>query len=213
MTIRPLRTFLLALCLLAPLSAFAGPAADFAAASRSDQITLLQRWAATPDPARLPFLQALRNENVVLDEHKQPFSEVDGKLSALDSVAQPTGSTKKLFMNNRLRVMIATTLAAHQLVSDSVATRLSAARALQNEAQADQLPLLTQRLAAEKDDGVHAVLAQAVAGLQIADSNPQVRLQAVKLLGETSDPQTQAVLERLSQPQNEPDATVRAAAS
>ncbi|MEN4890157.1 urea ABC transporter permease subunit UrtB [Erwinia billingiae] len=213
MTIRPLRTFLLALCLLAPLSAFAGPAADFAAASRSDQITLLQRWAATPDPARLPFLQALRNENVVLDEHKQPFSEVDGKLSALDSVAQPTGSTKKLFMNNRLRVMIATTLAAHQLVSDSVATRLSAARALQNDAQADQLPLLTQRLAAEKDDGVHAVLAQAVAGLQIADSNPQVRLQAVKLLGETSDPQTQAVLERLSQPQNEPDATVRAAAS
>ncbi|QEW33655.1 urea ABC transporter permease subunit UrtB [Erwinia billingiae] len=213
MTIRPLRTFLLALCLLAPLSAFAGPAADFAAASRSDQITLLQRWAATPDPSRLPFLQALRNENVVLDEHKQPFSEVDGKLSALDSVAQPTGSTKKLFMNNRLRVMIATTLAAHQLVSDSVATRLSAARALQNEAQADQLPLLTQRLAAEKDDGVHAVLAQAVAGLQIADSNPQVRLQAVKLLGETSDPQTQAVLERLSQPQNEPDATVRAAAS
>lgn len=213
MTIRPLRTFLLALCLLAPLSAFAGPAADFAAASRSDQITLLQRWAATPDPSRLPFLQALRNENVVLDEHKQPFSEVDGKLSALDSVAQPAGSTKKLFMNNRLRVMIATTLAAHQLVSDSVATRLSAARALQNEAQADQLPLLTQRLAAEKDDGVHAVLAQAVAGLQIADSNPQVRLQAVKLLGETSDPQTQAVLERLSQPQNEPDATVRAAAS
>ncbi len=213
MTIRPLRTFLLALCLLAPLSAFAGPAADFAAASRSDQITLLQTWAATPDPSRLPFLQALRNENVVLDEHKQPFREVDGKLSALDSVAQPTGSTKKLFMNNRLRVMIATTLAAHQLVSDSVATRLSAARALQNDAQADQLPLLTQRLAAEKDDGVHAVLAQAVAGLQIADSNPQVRLQAVKLLGETSDPQTQAVLERLSQPQNEPDATVRAAAS
>lgn len=213
MTIRPLRTFLLALCLLAPLSAFAGPAADFAAASRSDQITLLQTWAATPDPARLPFLQALRNENVVLDEHKQPFSEVDGKMSALDSVAQPTGTTKKLFMNNRLRVMIATTLAAHQLVSDSVVTRLSAARQLQNEAQADQLPLLTQRLAAEKDDGVHAVLAQAVAGLQIADSNPQVRLQAVKLLGETSDPQTQAVLERLSQPQNEPDATVRAAAS
>ena len=212
MTIRPFLTLLFALCLLAPLAASAGPAADFAAASRTDQIKLLQAWAATPDPTRLPFLQALRKEHVVLDENKQPFSDTAGKLTPLDSAAQPAGSTKKLFMNNRLRVMVATTLAAHQLVSDDVATRLSAARALQNDAQADQLPLLTQRLAAEKDADVHSVLAQAVAGLQIADANPQIRLQAVKLLGETSDPQTQAALKHLTQPQNEPDAGVRAAA-
>jgi len=213
MTIRPFLTLLFALCLLVPLAASAGPAADFAAASRPGQIKLLQAWAAAPDPARLPFLQALRKENVVLDENKQPFRETAGKLTPLDSAAQPAGGTKKLFMNNRLRVMVATTLAAHQLVSDDVATRLSAARALQNDAQADQLPLLTQRLAAEKDADVHSVLAQAVAGLQIADANPQIRLLAVKLLGETSDPQTQAALERLTQPQNEPDADVRAAAA
>lgn len=213
MLIRPFITLLFSLCLMTPWFAFAGPAADFAAASRTDQIKLLQAWAATPDATRLPFLQALRKENVVLDENKQPFSEVNGKLTALDSTAQPAGNTKKLFMNNRLRVMIATTLAAHQLVSDSIATRLNAARALQNDAQTDQLPLLTRRLAAEQDSGVHAVLAQAVAGLHLADSNPRVRLQAVKLLGETSDPQTQAALDRISQPQNEPDATVRAAAT
>ena len=213
MMIRPLLMLLLLFTMMLPGLAFAGPAADFAKASRSDQIKLLQAWAATPDATRLPFLQALRKENVVLDENKQPFSEVNGKLTALDSTAQPAGNTKKLFMNNRLRVMIATTLAAHQLVSDSVATRLNAARALQNDAQTDQLPLLTRRLAAEQDSGVHAVLAQAVAGLQLADSNPRVRLQAVKLLGETSDPQTQAALDRISQPQNEPDATVRAAAT
>jgi len=210
---RQLFTLLLTLCLLLPWVASAGPAADFAAASRTEQVKLLQSWAAAPEAARLPFLTALRQENVVLDENKQPFSLHDGTLTPLDAATQPTGSTKKLFMNNRLRVLIATTLAAHQLVSNNVAVRLAAARELQNEAQAGQLPLLSRRLAAEKDADVHAVLAQAVAGLQISDPAAAVRLQAVKLLGETSDPQTQAALERLTQPQNEPDASVRAAAT
>ncbi|WP_342754850.1 urea ABC transporter permease subunit UrtB [Pantoea sp. MBD-2R] len=210
---RQLFTLLLTLCLLLPWVASAGPAADFAAASRTEQVKLLQSWAAAPEAARLPFLTALRQENVVLDENKQPFSLHDGTLTPLDAATQPTGSTKKLFMNNRLRVLIATTLAAHQLVSNNVAVRLAAAHQLQNEAQADQLPLLSRRLAAEKDADVHAVLVQAVAGLQISDPAAAVRLQAVKLLGETSDPQTQAALERLTQPQNEPDASVRAAAT
>lgn len=204
---------LLLLLLSLPCLAVAGPAADFSAASRSDQLKILQQWAAAPDPARLPLLQALRQETVVLDENKQPFNQLDGKLVPLDSSATPVGNTKKLFMNNRLRTLIATTLAAHQLVSPQVATRLQAARALQNDAQPDQLPLLRKQLAVEQDSSVHAVLAQAVAGLQLADSDPQVRLQAVKLLGETSDPQTQASLERLLQPQNEANADVRAAAA
>lgn len=210
---RQLFALLLTLCLLLPWVASAGPAADFTAVSRTEQVKLLQSWAAAPDAARLAFLTALRQENVVLDANKQPFSLYDGKLTPLDSTAQPAGSTKKLFMNNRLRVLIATTLAAHQLVSGNVGVRLAAARELQNEAQADQLPLLSRRLAAEKDADVRAVLAQAVAGLQLSNPAAAVRLQAVKLLGETSDPQTQAALERLTQPQSEPDASVRAAAA
>ncbi|MFC0139191.1 urea ABC transporter permease subunit UrtB [Erwinia mallotivora] len=213
MNIQRLFSQLVALCLLIPLGAFAGPAADFASASRSEQIRLLQQWAATPHSSRTAFLQALKQENVVLDENKQPFSDADGKLTALDSALQPRGSTKKLFINNRLRVQIATTLAAHQLLSDSRDNRLAAARQLQNDAEAAQLPLLSRQLASERDSAVHAVLAQAVAGLQVADASPQVRLRAVQLLSETSDPQTEATLLRLSQRQNEPDAAVRAAAS
>ncbi|WP_425459628.1 urea ABC transporter permease subunit UrtB [Erwinia persicina] len=205
--------FLLLLLFCLPLMAQAGPAVDFAAASRSDQLRLLQQWAAAPDAARLPLLQALHSENVVLDEKKQPYTRVSDRLIALEGSAAPTGKTKKLFMNNRLRVMIASALAAHQLVSPVTAVRLQAARALQNEATGDQLPLLKQRLATEEDATVHEVLAQAVAGLQLADANPLVRLEAVKRLGETSDPQTQARLEQLLQPQNETDARVRSAAA
>ncbi|WP_288473715.1 urea ABC transporter permease subunit UrtB [uncultured Pantoea sp.] len=203
----------LSLLLLMPLMASAGPAADFAAASRSQQAALLQQWAAAPDSQRLPLLEALHAETVVTDQNRQPFSQQGATLQPLDTVAQPAGSLKKLFMNNRLRVLVNTALAAHQLVSPDVALRLRAARQLQNEGVADQLPLLEQRLAAEPDSRVHAALALALANLQLADREPMVRLRAVQQLGESGDPNTQASLQRLTQAANEPDPTVRAAAA
>ncbi|MEE3661665.1 urea ABC transporter permease subunit UrtB [Brenneria sp. g21c3] len=212
MIIRQLRNLFLSLCLATPLAALAGPAADFAAASRSQQAEMLQQWAIAPDAARLPLLQALHRESVVIDQNKRPFSETQGELVPLEGDAQPAGGTKKLFMNNRLRVLIAGALASHRLVSDNAATRLHAARMLQNEAVAAQLPLLTQRLSAEQDGAVSAALKIAIASLQLTDANPQARLDAVRQLGETGDPQMQARLLKLTQPQNEPDADVRAAA-
>ncbi|QKJ85752.1 urea ABC transporter permease subunit UrtB [Paramixta manurensis] len=204
---------MLVLLISAPFAAQAGPATDFAAASRAQQATLLQHWAAAPDPARLPLLEALHDESVMVDQHKQPFRRQAGQLIALDGDAQPSGNLKKLFINNRLRILVASALAAQQLVSPDSATRLRAAHTLQNEAAADQLPFLAQRLALEKTPEVHATLAMVVANLQLNDSNPQVRLQAVKLLGETSDPDMQASLQQMIQPQHEPDAAVRAAAA
>ena len=178
-----IRRYLCCLLLLLPWLAQAGDGADFAAASRTDQANLLQQWAAAPQASRLPLLQALRNESMVIDQNKQPFNKQDDKLIPLDSAQQPTGDTKKLFMNNRLRVLIASALAAHQLVSDDPAIRLRAAQQLQNDGAADQLPLIEQRLAVEKDTQVHAVLAMAAANLQLASPDASVRLKAVKLIG------------------------------
>ncbi len=174
---------------------------------------MLQQWAAAPQASRLPLLQALRNESVVIDQNKQPFSKQADQLLPLDSARQPDGETKKLFMNNRLRVLIASALAAHQLVSDDAAIRLRAAQQLQNDAAPDQLPLIEQRLAAEQDSKVHAVLAMAAANLQLASPDAALRLKAVTLLGESGDPAMQASLTRLTQASNEPDAQVRAAAA
>lgn len=207
-----LSTFVLSLCLMFPLLAQAGPAADFAAASRTQQAELLQQWAAAPEPARLPLLQALRDESVVLDRNQQPFRDVQGTLTSLDGNAEPVGATKKLFMNNRLRGLVATALAAHQLVSDDAATRLNAVRQLQSDSSTEQLPLLVQRLNVEKDAQVHEALNTAIATRQLSDPNPLVRLEAVKRLGQTGDPQMQARLQPLTQAQNEPDTGVRAAA-
>ncbi len=208
-----IRRYLCCLLLLLPWLAQAGAGADFAAASRTQQATLLQQWAAAPQASRLPLLAALRNETVVIDQKQQPFSKQGETLQPLDSAQQPSGATKKLFINNRLRVLIASALAAHQLVSEDPAIRLRAAQQLQNDGVADLLPLIEQRLASEQDTQVHAVLLMAAANLQLASPDAALRLKAVKLLGESSDPNMQASLNRLTQTSNEPDANVRDAAT
>nr|WED70336.1 hypothetical protein PJ912_00530 [Pectobacterium colocasium] len=91
---RQLSTFVLSLCLMLPWLAQAGPAADFAAASRTQQAELLQQWAAAPEPARLPLLQALRDESVVLDRNQQPFRDMQGTLTPLEGNVEPVGATK-----------------------------------------------------------------------------------------------------------------------
>ena len=102
-------------------------------------------------------------------------------------------------MNNRLRVLIASALAAHQLVSDDAAIRLRAAQQLQNDAAPDQLPLIEQRLAAEQDSTRGA--GDGAANLQLASPDAALRLKAVTLLGESGDPAMQASLTRLTRQQ------------
>ncbi len=207
-----LRWVALGLCLCQPLGALAGPAADFVAASRTMQAKMLENWSAAPDASRLPLLESLRREEVVIDEAGRPFVQRDSGLVPMEGDGKPQGAVKKVWLNNRLRNLIANALSAHQLVSGDPRVRLQAAKALQREAQVDQLPLLSARLKAEQDPAVHGALLAALANLQLNDPNPQVRLQAVTLLGQSSDPDTQARLVSLTDVKTEPDAQVRAAA-
>lgn len=205
--------FLLLSSLLFSATALAGPASDYGNASRAQQAKLLQQWAVAPQAARLTLLQALNAETVRVDARGQLFTEQGGRLIALEDGAVVFGQTKKVFMNNRLRGLVASALSAHRLLSPDERVRLRAAQALQNSAQAGQLAFLNQRLSTEKNARVHAALAVAIANLQLADSRAAVRLKAVNLLGKTGEPQVQASLARLTQSQNEPDAAVRAAAA
>lgn len=200
------------LLLFLPWLVQAGESADFTTASRSQQALLLENWASAPQPQRLELLEALRNETVVIDENKQPFSQQKGQLIPLDTVQQPAGEVKKMMMNNRLRGLIASALAAHQLVSDDAATRLKAARTLQVNGVASQLPLLESRIAIENDNQIKETLTMAAARLQLNSPDAEVRLLAVDRLSHSSDPTMQSQLSALTETANEPDARVRASA-
>ena len=181
--------FFVALMLLLPLAASADDATDFAGANPARQAQLLERWAAQPVPARVELLNTLQHGQVVVD-----------------------GQTKTVRLNNRLRSLIDTALASHQLLAADPTLRLSAAQQLQKSAKPAQLAFLDQQLANETDSDVHAALSLTLANLQLVDPNPAVRLAAVRLLGETGEPLARTRLETLLQPGVETDARVRTAA-
>lgn len=180
---------LLALLLLLPLAAYAGDAEDFLAANPTQQAKLLQDWAAQPDPARIELMDALQQGQLKLN-----------------------GETRTVRLNNRLRGLINNVQASQQLLAADPKVRLAAARTLQKSAVPAQLKFLDQQVAAETDEGVHTALSLALANLQLVDSDPVVRLAAVRLLGSTGDPLARTRLEALLAPGVETDAAVHTAA-
>ncbi len=181
--------YFLALLLLLPLAAHAGDAEDFLAANPTQQAKLLQDWAAQPDPARIELVDALQQGQLTVN-----------------------GETKTVRLNNRLRGLIDNVQASQQLLAADPKLRLAAAQTLQKSAVPAQLKFLDQQFAAETNEDVHTALGLALANLQLVDSDPAVRLAAVRLLGGTGDPLARTRLEALLAPGVETDAAVHTAA-
>jgi urea transport system permease protein len=207
-----LTRILLSLLLLLPLAAHAGDAQEFVAANAGNQARLLASWSAAPDSARLALLEALQDGRMAADSAKNAFIESNGTYQPVEGDAEPTEAPRKLRLNNRLRGLISTAMASHQLLTDDPALRLVAAQHLQKSAKPAQLQLLNASVAREKDDTVRDALSLALANLQLVDRDPQIRLAAVRLLGETGDPLARTRLEKLLDPNVESDPAVRTAA-
>ncbi|MDP3845255.1 MAG: urea ABC transporter permease subunit UrtB [Pseudomonas sp.] len=203
---------LLSLALLLPISAHAGDATDFVAANPSQQAKLLETWAAQPDPARQPLLDALQQGRLAQDSSKQAFIQTADQFIAVEGALQPASPPKKLQLNNRLRGLLAAVQASQKLLASDPSVRLAAAQQLQKNAKPAQWQLLNARVSGETDETVKTALALALANLQLVDSNPVVRLQAVRLLGDTGEPLARTRLEALLDANSETDADVRTAA-
>ncbi|MBS7841441.1 urea ABC transporter permease subunit UrtB [Pseudomonas fluorescens] len=181
--------FILAALLLLPLAAHAGDAEDFLAANPTQQAKLLQDWAAQPNPARIELIDALQQGQLTVN-----------------------GETRTVRLNNRLRGLIDNVQASQQLLAADPKVRLAAAQTLQKTAVPAQLKFLDQQVAAETNEDVHTALSLALANLQLVDTDPLVRLAAVRLLGSTGDPLARTRLEALLAPGVETDAAVHTAA-
>ena len=181
--------FILATLLLLPCAAHASDAEDFLSANPTQQAKLLQDWAAQPDPARIELVDALQQGQLTVN-----------------------GETKTVRLNNRLRGLIDNVQASQQLLAADPKVRLAAAQTLQKTAQPAQLKFLDQQVAAETNEDVHTALSLALANLQLVDTDPVVRLAAVRLLGSTGDPLARTRLEALLAPGVETDAGVHTAA-
>ncbi|WP_263261523.1 urea ABC transporter permease subunit UrtB [Pseudomonas sp. RIT-PI-S] len=202
---------LLLFALLLPLAAHASDAGDFVASDATGQAKLLETWAAQPVPERLGLLQALQDGRLAADSEKHPFIDTDGKLQGIDTPV-PSDEPRKLRLNNRLRGLVNNALASHQLLSNDNPTRLAAAQQLQRSALPGQVGALQHQFEGEQVPVVKAALGLALANLQLTDPAAEVRLRAVRLLGETGDPVARTRLQALLEPGAEADAGVRTAA-
>lgn len=202
---------LLSLALLLPLGAQAGDALEFTRAGASEQVRLLEHWSASPTAERRAFLDALQQGRIGTDKDKNPYIQQAGQWQPLEAGITAQDTPRVLRMNNRLRGLLNTALASHALSDENAGARLDAARTLQRNAPPALLPVLEQRFAQEDDHAVHDALALALANLQLASPEAATRLRAVRLLGETGEPQAKTRLQSLLDG-DEVDPAVRKAA-
>lgn len=147
------------------------------------------------------------------------FTTADGWVDALTrarSAAEPAG-TSTVSLNNRLRRELSEARATLELFASEPRVRLRAAQELTSRVTPELLALLERALADEQDERVRSALERTRAAAQLRSPQPQVRLEAVRALSGSGDPQVRAMLTTLTARSgdtwNEPDAAVRAAAA
>ncbi len=217
-----LRALLLAACLALSGAAWAALDASAVSALASDdsdeRVAAISALAASGEPRARQILKALSEDSlyttkdktgairVVLEESGTWVDAASG--APIDS----SGERDAINTNNRLRGALDAALAAFDLSSPDVPTRLAAAEALQGADDPALLPAIEAALARESDTRVRERLANARAALGLRAPEAAQRLAAVRALSDSDSPQVRQMLSERLDPANESDAAVRAAA-
>jgi len=174
---------------------------------------------ASGDAAALPLLQAVLDGDVKTagdDRVLQVKGDEAVDLLTGKAVKPLPDNLDDLVVNNRMRRELGTAIAALKLASTDRATRLAAAKELQNGAEEDALPAISAALGKEADPEIKGMLALTQASIQLASRDKATRLAAVKALGNSDSGATKTlllgVLERKNGQYVEPDAEIRSEA-
>jgi urea transport system permease protein len=214
-----MRIFLMVLWLFAS-SAFALDTATvnkLAFGDSDEKVAAVAALVAVGDTEAAAFLQAVAGGEVQTAGKRVLIVKGDAAVDALtgQKVALPA-EREDLVINNRLRRELDTALAALQLLAPERATRLAAAKAVEDGATEAMLPLILKARGQETDPEIKQMLELIAAGIQVKSPDAAVRLAAVKTLGATDNPNAKMLLlpllEKTPAGYAEPDADVRAEA-
>ena len=191
------------------------PAEALVQADSAGRAELIQRWAAQADPALGTLLDALAEGRLLQDAQGKPYIQTDAgyvDANSQQAVKVDDSTLEAVALNNRVRAALEVARAARELNASSVEGRLAALRVLADASSTALLPLLDARLKTETDPGVRNAISQVSANLRLTHSDAALRKQAVSELASSADPSVRTRLLALTDPANEPDAGVRAAA-
>lgn len=218
-----LRVFLLAVCCTLG-SAHATPSAETLARLADDdsdtRIAAIAELGAEGSARSVALLDALADEALALTGAGRLVILTDtGALDAAsgEAIEPYPDDADPLMVNNRVRNALQSAKAATNIRASDRSTRLAAAQLLRDSASELLMPILEPALATEQDKEIRAILALAVARVNLASAEPAKRILAAQRLGDSSDASVKAMLATLLDKDAkgqfiEPDAEVRAAA-
>jgi urea transport system permease protein len=217
--------------LILAVSIFVGPGGVFAAGTTSDLESLAKRLAATAtqkqalaeaadsaDPGLEALLRALKEGGLYLYKDRPVLLADDASLKDLagqpvldnGQPAQLPSGQEAVTLDESLFGAVQAILQRLEVFAPQAATRRSAAFKLGASGDATAIPLLTRALASDKDPGVRATVAEALAKLQLASPDPTSRLAAVQALSQSRSEAALPALRAVTA--SDPDARVKAEA-
>ena len=170
---------------------------DLAFGESDDKAKAVGALIAGGDPAALPLLQAMIDGEVQTVGDKTVLIVSGDK--AIDAttgqaVMPLPDNREDVIVNNRLRRVLATGIAAFKLTSPDRAVRLAAAKELQNSADEDALPAIAAASAKESDPEVKGLLVLTQASIQLASTDRVTRLAAIRALAQSDTGATKTLL-------------------
>jgi urea transport system permease protein len=195
--------------------------ASLASGDAGAKLQAITQLGQLSDPAAAQVLKALGSESLLATPQGEVLIRTDAgrvrdPLSGLES-ALPD-SAEAIVVNNRLRRAINSALAATDLFSDHPATRVAAAKRMQQSGDASIITLLEKARAGETQGEVRNALDIALATSALKSGDPAKRLNAVRILGDSGNGAFRPILAGLvaQGPDGayaEPDPRVREAAN
>jgi len=186
---------------------FESQAALFVDSSRSELVEAIDNIAKIDDPRVLPTLKALLDAKLFYqEESKQLFTvetfEQNTTVTDLFSgqVQNSVGADdlKKIRITNKIRRTLNSNIAVLELTSKNQELRLSAAKSLASNPDADLRDEIVTAIGIEKSPAVLEYLRLGLGLIDIYSDNQTLRMLAAEALSETVQPEAVAILNNLA---------------
>ncbi|SIS68130.1 urea ABC transporter permease subunit UrtB [Insolitispirillum peregrinum] len=204
---------LVALLVCSPAYAddFAGAVRALNADSFSDKLTAADTLAALGDGRAAAVFEAMADGRLYATADGTILIEQSGSYrDAVSGATVAASDAAAITVNNRLRGALRAAAGQLGLLNSDPVIRQQAAESMLATPNPDAADTVRKALAAETVPAIKALLSQAVARLDLADSDPAHRLSAIAQLAASSDPQVRGLLQPLADGDSDPQ--VKAAA-
>jgi len=182
--------------------------------------TAIKELTLLATPEAIQILKALAEERLMIaGDSGELLLRVEGERAfdaATGEVVSPVPEDMDaVYPNNRVRVVLNTSISILKLFDPDREVRLEAARQIEDTGGADAafLPVMDRVLTKETDSEIKEVITLVKAMIGLKSTDPAIRLKAVQDLGDSDNPDIKLKLTQMTDPANEADSGVRAAAA